>query len=293
MRVNVISYEPAGGWILYDYAERLVAHLQPHVEQAVLSHDQKPGFDVTFHVNYAKFRELRVPGLHATMVTHIDTPRKFGLVSLQAQNGIWGFCMSEETARRLNTLTGTEMFLNFAPPAMIPAEHRKLTVMVAGRVYGDGRKNEHWALDFFQAFAPADLRVRVMGAGWSPQVDALRAGGYEVEHQVEFDRGLYVEWLKGSDHLLYTGNDEGALSTLDALLHGVVPIVTAQGYHLEQEGALITYVTHEQLMAVAARLRRELEQTHALCRRLTDWDGFARRHVEHWRAHLQPLRAAA
>jgi hypothetical protein len=201
--------------------------------------------------------------------------------------------MSEETARRLNTLTGTEMFVNFAPPAMLAAEHRKLTVMVAGRVYGDRRKNEHWALDFFKAFDARDLRVRVMGAGWSPQVDDLRDNGYEVEHQVEFERGQYVDWLKGCDHLLYTGNDEGALSTLDALLHGVVPIVTAQGYHLEQEGPLITYVTHDQLMAVAARLQHGLQQTNAMRRRLTDWDGFARRHVEHWQSRLVTLRAAA
>ena len=292
MRVNVLSYEPAGGWVLYDYAARLVEHLKPHVDAVALSFEQRPGFDVTFHVNYAKLREIKVHGMHSTMVTHIDLPRKFELVKAQAAGGVWGFCMSEETTRRLNTLTGFEMFANFAPPAMMPAEPKRLTVMVSGRVYPDGRKNEAWALDFFKAFAPSELRVLAMGARWDTVLGELRAQGYEVEIVEDFDRELYTQWLKQSDHLLYTGHDEGALSTLDAILHGVVPIVTAQGYHLEQEGELISFATKAQLLAIAEQLQHKLAATNAMRQRMTDWDAFARRHAEHWRAQLAGLAAA-
>ena len=297
MRVNVLSYEPAGGWILYDYAARLAQHLQAQVGQVTLGFQQAAGFDVTFHVNYAGLRTIQAPGLHCTMVTHIDTADKFNLVRSQALAGVWGFCMSEETARRLNTLSGLNRFVGFAPPAMLPAEHRRLTLLFAGRLYDDGRKNEAWALDFFRAFKPQDLVVRVMGAGWEGPLATLMREGYTVQHAPAFDRALYVEWLRAADHLLITGHDEGALSTLDAILFGVVPIVTAQGYHLEQEGELIAYATHAQLMAVAARLQRQLDDTNAMRRRLTDWDGFALRHVQAWRQRLpaaQPeLQAAA
>jgi hypothetical protein len=292
MKVNILSYEPAGGWVLYDYAARLVEHLKQHVDAVELSFEQRSGFDVTFHVNYAKLREIKVHGLHSTMITHIDLPRKFELVKAQAEGGVWGFCMSEETTRRLATLTGHAMFANFAPPAMMPAPRKKLTVMVSGRVYPDGRKNEAWARDFFKAFAPAELRVLAMGARWSTVLDELLPLGYEVEYAEDFERDLYTRWLQQSDHLLYTGNDEGALSTLDAILHGVVPIVTAQGYHLEQEGELISFATHGQLMAIARRLQQELVTTNAMRERLTDWDAFARRHAEHWRAQLAGLAAA-
>jgi hypothetical protein len=286
MRVNVLSYEPAGGWILYDYAVRLAAALQPHVEHASVNHAQLAGCDVTFHVNYWGLRNLQAPGLHATMVTHIDTVEKFNLVRSQAAAGVWGYCMSEETARRLNTLSGMSLFKNFAPPAMMAAEHRQLSLLIAGRLYEDGRKNDGWAIDFIKTFRPADLLLRVMGAGWESQLDALRAQGYTVAHSAAFERGLYTQWLRASDHLLVTGNDEGALSTLDAILHGVVPIVTAQGYHLEQEGELITFATHAQLMAVARRLQAQLDETNAMRARMTDWDAFARKHVAHWRAAL-------
>lgn len=293
MRVNILSYEPAGGWILYDYAAKLAKALEPHVEHVSVGFSQAPGFDVTFHVNYGPLTKLLVPGLHCTMVTHIDTAEKFALVRAQAQAGVLGFCMSEETARRLNTLTGVARFFNYAPPAMLQAPRKRLTVMVSGRLYEDGRKNEAWAIDFFRAFAPADLVIRVMGSGWESRLAALQQDGYEVEHVPRFDADCYRQWLATADHLLVTGNDEGALSTLDALLHGVVPIVTAQGYHLEQEGQLLLYATHGQLMSIAERLRRELDEANASRRRLTDWDGFARRHAEHWRAHLAAGRSVA
>lgn len=286
MRVNVLSYEPAGGWILYDYAARLAEHLKPHVHQAQLSFEQQQGFDVTFHVNYGRFHEVKVPGLHSTLVTHIDTPKKFGLVQAQAQGGVWGLCMSEETARRLNQLSGTQRFFNFAPPAMLAGERKKLSILVSGRVYPDGRKNEGWAIDFFRQFKPTDLVIRAMGYGWHDLLVPLHEAGFEVHAAEDFDRALYIDWLRASDHLLYTGNDEGALSTLDALLYGVVPIVTAQGYHLEQAGEALLYATHEQLLATASRLQGQLDATNALRTRMTDWDGFARRHAEFWQQQL-------
>lgn len=293
MRVNVLSYEPAGGWILYDYAARLVRALQPHVDRVALGFGQATGVDVTLHVNYAGLRQIQVPGVHCTMVTHIDTPEKFALVRAQAQAGVSGLCMSEETARRLNTLVGEERFFNFAPPAMQPAERKRLAVMVSGRLYDDGRKNESWVIDFFRAFRPGDVLVQVMGAGWAPRLEALRAEGHAVEYAPEFEPGRYKDWLRRADHLLYTGFDEGALSTLDALLYGVVPIVTAQGYHLEQEGELHTFATHAQLMAIAARLQQRLDHTNAMRERLTDWDGFARRHVAQWQRLLDGRAAPA
>jgi hypothetical protein len=293
MRVNVLSYEPAGGWILYDYAAKLVKALEPHVDFAQVGFGQAPGFDVTFHVNYAGLRQIQMPGLHCSMVTHIDTADKFALVRAQAQAGVVGFCMSEETARRLNTLGGYPRFFNFAPPAMLAAPRKRLTVLISGRLYEDGRKNEQWAIDFFRRFAAEDLLIRVMGAGWETKLGALQRDGYAVEHVAGFDPALYRTWLESADHLLVTGYDEGALSTLDALLYGAVPIVTAQGYHLEQEGAQHLFSTYEQLMDIGAKLKRELDGVNAMRSRMTDWDAFARKHAEHWRAQLATLKAAA
>lgn len=290
MRVNVLSYEPAGGWILYDYAVRLADALRPHVQASVVGSAQQAGFDVTFHINYAGLRQIQAPGLHCSLVTHIDTADKLALVRAQAASGIWGLCMSDDTTRRMNTLTGQARFVNLPPPAMLAAEPKRLQVMISGRLYADGRKNDAWSLDFFRRFEPQDLQIRVMGAGWEEPLAQLRALGYAVEHAASFDRPRYLDWLRSADHLLYTGHDEGALSTLDALLFGVTPIVTAQGYHLEQEGPILLFSTHAQLMQIADRLRRELAETNAIRQRMTDWDAFAARHVAFWRSQLLSAR---
>jgi hypothetical protein len=286
MDVNILCYEPAGGWILYDYAEKLATGMRSQPGKVEVTFSQVPGYDVTFHINYWGLRQLLVPGLHCTMVTHIDSVEKFNLVKAQAEAGVWGFCMSEETARRLNTLTGIERFVSFPPPAMIEAEAKQITVMIAGRLYVDGRKNEAWAIDFFKRFAPGSLIVRIMGSGWDPYVNELREMGYVVEYYDQFASDTYQEILKTSDYLLVTGFDEGALSTLDAILFGVTPIVTAQGYHLEQNADLIIFSTRDQLMRIADKLQREIDETNQLRTSMTDWVAFAKKHQDQWQSIL-------
>lgn len=283
MRVNILSYEPAGGWILYDYAEKLAAALKPYVTTVSINHDQLPDFDVTFHVNYAGLRELKVPGLHTTMVTHIDFAEKFALVRAQASAGVWGFCMSEETTRRLNTLTGIGRFISFPPPAMIDAPVRKRSVLIAARTYADGRKNEDWIMEFIRTFPPIMLKVNIIGEGWGSYVADLRSTGFDVDYREQFDRGAYKNLLAASDYLLVAGFDEGALSTLDAILYDVIPIATAQGYHLEQRGEMHLFSTREQLILIARQIIKSIEELNEMSREMTDWDHFARKHFDIWR----------
>jgi hypothetical protein len=286
VRVNIISYEPLGGWVLADYAERLAAHLTPFVREVVVTSGQRPEYDVTFHVNYWGLRQLQVSGLHCTMVTHVDTPEKYALIKAQAEAGAWGFCFSSETARMMTDLTGVPRFAGFAPPAMIEAPARTVSVLVAARSYPDGRKNEHWVTDFVRQFPPAIMRLRIIGAGWEPHIKELELSGYQVEYCDNFDRERYHQLLKTSDYLLVAGFDEGALSTLDAILYDVVPIVTAQGYHLEQSGEMLTFVTHDQLLRIARKILGSIEELDAMSRSMTDWGAFAEKHYLRWKALL-------
>ena len=75
MRVNILSYEPAGGWILYDYAVKLAEAMKPHVDHVSVTHGQAPGFDVTFHVNYFGLRQLQVPVVCADALNWLREPQ--------------------------------------------------------------------------------------------------------------------------------------------------------------------------------------------------------------------------
>ena len=286
MRVNIVSYDK-GKWVLYDYACRLGEALRPLVDLVSLSDRQQPGYDVTLHINYSGLLQIQVPGLHCTLVTHIDKPEKFALVNAHAQSGVIGYCMSEETARRMNALTGTRSFFGFPPPSMLqPPSARRLNFMISSRVYEDGRKNEDWVPNFFSVFNKNDVTIRIMGAGWEPWVSLLTEKGYEIDFVSNFNIDVYLEWLKISDYLLYTGHDEGALGTLDALLYQVVPICTAQGYHLEQKGKMLLFQTRQELNEIAIKIKLILEEQRCNSLRLTDWEGFAKRHLFIWQRML-------
>jgi len=290
MKINIVSYEPSSGWILYDYALRIAKELETYVDLVNISHEQRPGYDVTFHINYAGLREIQASGVHCTLVTHIDTPEKFSLVNMQANAGVIGYCMSADTARRMNSLTGTRSFFNFAPPAMItPPSNYRRKFLISSRLYPDGRKNEDWTIDFFSIFNHDDVLIRIMGAGWQSYVSNWDRQGYAVEYCSSFDQDLYVNWLRDSDYLLYTGHDEGALSTLDALLYGVVPICTAQGYHLEQGSKIHLFQTRDELVDLARELKREHDIQRARVTRLTDWASFAQKHVSVWNKALDMI----
>jgi hypothetical protein len=168
---------------------------------------------------------------------------------------------------------------------MIDAPARSTSVFIAARTYPDGRKNEQWAIDFIRQFPPAMIKVNIMGSGWGDHVSSLCSAGFVVDYREQFEKSGYRELLRVSDYLLVTGFDEGALSVLDAILYDVVPIVTAQGYHLEQPMAakMFLYATYEQLMDTAQKIIGSFIEQNAMSSKLTDWDGFALKHYELWK----------
>jgi hypothetical protein len=287
MKVNLLSYEAKGGWILYDYAEKLQYALKAHGTEVNILQSQHEGYDVTFHINYWGLRKISSPGLHCTMVTHIDTADKFRLICSQASAGVYGICMSEDTARKLRELSGFSTFLGLPPPAMsVPANPKKINIMIAARLYADGRKNERLVVEFLAYFSPIEVEILIIGAGWADIVSTIRLRGFKVIYFEEFERSKYVEALSGADYLLVTGHDEGAISTLDAIAHGVTPICTAQGFHLELGDGVLLFQTESELFAIARMVKSKIQREFAPRTKLSDWNGFASRHLNFWREIL-------
>jgi hypothetical protein len=290
MKINIISYEPENGWILFDYAKKLYDSLLGKVEEVKLSHSQINGYDVSFHVNYAGLTQILVPGLHTTMVTHIDTKEKFEFIRAQANHGVQGFCMSEETARRLNTFTGLNNFYNFNPPCMRGYYEIKTKFLIAARTYSDGRKNESLAMDFFRSFSSESIEIIIIGAGWELYVDDLLKNGYKVEYYPQFSLDQYLELLEKADYLLVTGFDEGALSVLDAIMYDVIPIATSQGYHLEQSSDILLFSNYDGLMEISRKLKNKIKEKKEIREKLADWNTFAEKHLSTWTKLLSNIK---
>ena len=118
------------------------------------------------------------------------------------------------------------------------------------------------------------------------RIAQLASEGYLIEYHREFDKSIYLKLLKSSDYLLVTGFDEGALSTLDAIMFGVTPIVTAQGYHLEQAGEMKLFSTFDELMQIATSLQTDVTKINQARHTLSDWSAFAVRHRDRWQSIL-------
>lgn len=282
MKINILCYEPPNGWILWDYAVRVATALAALSQKVEINHVQRSGFDLTYHINYAGFGTISSGGVHSTMVTHIDTPQKFQLVASQARAGVHGICMSEETARKLRQLTGESRFDAALTPSLLPKKLLSLKVTIGSRLYPDGRKNESWVVEFARKFKPGYLCLRIMGSGWESIVAKIELLGHRVDYHPTFDGGRYVNLLTDSDYVLYTGFDEGSLSTIDSAVCGVPFIATAQGFHLELPGDNLLYTNFSELMDIASSLQARTESLREASNRLLDWGHYARRLMEVW-----------
>lgn len=282
MKVNLLCYEPPNSWVLWDFAARIGEQLHTLVEKVEISGEQLPGFDVTYHINYAGMLTVAVPGVHSTMVTHIDSPAKFALVQSQAKAGVHGVCMSESTARMLRQLSGEARFSALLAPSMVAQNPARAKVLVGSRVYPDGRKNERWVHEFSKAFPPGLLELKIMGAGWEPVVEDIQRLGHAVDYRPEFNKEAYEAFLADVDYLLYTGFDEGSMSVVDAIIYGVTPIVTAQGFHLELPSGILLFSTLEELSAIARRIAAELAERNRYRDSLRDWKAYAAALVATW-----------
>ena len=282
MKVNVISYEPKNGWILYDYAAKLNDSLRKIGVHSELTFEQHKGFDVTFHVNYWGLKELKQQSLHTTLVTHIDTNKKKEIVNAHSNSGVVGFCMSDETERMLKVVTGNNNFFSLAPPAMVPSFKRKIKLLIANRLYPDGRKNEAWIIDFIKCFDIDNIEIKIIGSGWEGHIEKLNEQKYLIEYFNIFNKNKYVELLREAEYLLVVGFDEGAIATMDALAMGVKPIVSAQGYHLHYARDLILFKDYYDLINIAQEMNKDIEETHDKSKDLADWDLFAIKHRDIW-----------
>jgi len=285
VKINIISYEKPG-WILYEYAKKLAEALLSLEEQVVLTFEPIAECDVTFHVNYLGLLNIATGGTHVSLVTHVDTPGKLHLVKAQAASNVKGLCMSYDTARRLRELTGVDAFWSITPPAMVSPLLNTKEVLIAGRTYPDGRKREAMLVEFAAKLTPQNFSFRIIGGGWAEQVSALLEMGFNVNWTEHFSRECYREALTSSEYLLVLGNDEGAISTLDALAFDVVPIVTAQGYHLDHASEVMMFSSDVQLIEIATSIDVLEGKRRAKKESLGNWVGFAREHVKLWKGFI-------
>ncbi len=174
---------------------------------------------------------LPIRGIPSTvMVTHVDTYLKKVLLNWQRKRGLHPIFMSRQSATMSSGSHFGPSDVVAPPPARILAK-RKLKIGFFTNVYSDGRKREDILLEAVREVDEQWISLFMMGSGLEQLATACQNIGVEVKLTSNFELEKYMALLSDIDLLIYTGIDEGAISTLDAISAGVPVAVPSIGFN--------------------------------------------------------------
>ncbi|HCC47988.1 MAG TPA: hypothetical protein DEQ38_07740 [Elusimicrobia bacterium] len=287
MKVNIVCYEDPELWIFGKFAKKLAAETARAGVSCALSREPDPSADINHHISYINYRG-ETAGNDTLMVTHVDTLHKFQMLKGQLEKARMAVCFSRETQRTLVSAGLPHDRLCYINPAQDGViKPRPLVLGITSKVHADGRKGEDAIAGLCEKLSPADFRFAIMGAGWEPTIEKMRARGFTVEYHNAFDYAKYVELMPSLDYYLYISHDEGSMGFPDALSAGVKTIVTPQGYHLDAPGGITHPVKdaaelEAACLAIARERRARIDSVAGWT-----WANYARKHIDLWRFLLE------
>jgi len=278
----VLYYPEKKPWIIKTLAEKFTAEFNNIGQPTKLITAPAPGFQFYYHFNY-QFCKNPIPGTkNFTYVTHIDMSWKLALLKAQADAGVVGICMSEDTARRIRELTDSKNFVGITPPALRHDVFPDLNILIASRLYEDGRKNLNIFQEALNHFDGQNINLYIIGTGWEDFILSNKNNFKEINYQPQFSEDVYRDFIRRTNLLIYAGFDEGAISVLDYLAAGKDVLATAQGYHLDLLDCkrLHLFSTRDTLQRQIKKIVEARESERVLHDKLTDWGRYCRSHIE-------------
>ncbi len=232
MKIQIVYQE--GGWIFEALAFQWQKAFEAHGKCEVVQGIARAGADVYFHFYHGDAKLVK-EALNVVYVTHISNYRHAVLIQSYAMQGALLITMSAETAEMVTTLVGnSHQVLRVLPESIHfkPADEKLKPFRLGyfSRRYEDKRKKDHLIQDIIDRVEQAsNTKFLIFGSGWSM--------GRKYKN-VEIDEGAFVlenyrKYLDEVDVAIALGQDEGAISILDAATCGVPVFTTTVGYHSE------------------------------------------------------------
>jgi glycosyltransferase involved in cell wall biosynthesis len=291
MKCNIVLHPYCRGWILEKIALRLNDGLLALGIDSSVSDKFDPDADIN-HFAVFHYVEGSRASKNTMFITHVDDALKLRMIKDSLNIVDLGICMSRMTLKSLVAQGIPNDALCFISPAHDGGiRPRRIRVGITSNLPPDGRKRESLLVRLAMETDLSDLHFEVFGKGWSKVAEQLRAGGATVAvHEGTADYAAdYAEVCRSVpdfDYYLYTGLDEGALGTLDALAAGIPTITTPQGFHADIPGG-VTYPfwnydeLRETIELIVSRRRRRIRAVANLT-----WTQYAGRHLQVWQALL-------
>ncbi|MDF3079022.1 MAG: hypothetical protein K0S09_2911 [Sphingobacteriaceae bacterium] len=282
MKIHIVLYPELNPWILTKIATKLMENIQALGHEATIGHGVDRSADINHHITYLQYKPLQ-GGVHSIMITHIDNSVKLQKVKTDLHSAGVGICMSKNTLSELVKLGVPRLKLQYAHMAKDGnAVSRKICIGFTTRIYADGRKREDYFTRILKIISPADFKFEIMGFGWGPTIEKMRAAGFEVRYFEEFAYDDYMNLMSRLDYYVYLGADEGSAGFIDALAAGVKTIVQPQGFHLDApNGITHSFETFDQLKGIFLQIAAERNRLVSAVSEWT-WENYAKKHIAIW-----------
>lgn len=274
MKIALINYEVALGinGILTKYAVKMEEQLKAlgH-EVGVYSKPQK-GVDINHHINY--FSYVHEPTTkNSLMVTHITDEMKLYNITKGMETADIGICYSKETEKQLKK-EGIKKLTTILP-AHDALPRAPIVVAILTNIYPNGCKREGMFIELLKHIDLSQFVFLIMGRGWEPIVKQLEHTGIQAEVHTQFDATNHKRILDLADYCAYFGDDEGAMSILDATYHRIPTIAPNVGFH-QEIGITHPFYTQNGLNEIFKAIQRTSVDDWT-------WERYAKEHEKVWK----------
>jgi hypothetical protein len=224
------------GWILEAIAYRWKDELSKKgMTLEVIPSHSRVSANVVVHFIY--LNAVPISGkINIVYITHLDTVFKILKVLFLARKSNVSFiAMSSQMKSFLSTINRKIKVSHVLEPSIHfdIANKKNVTVGLFFRTYNDGRKREDLIAELFQMTIVFDnLHILAYGQGFSQVEGEFNDSNISID-ETGFDVDTYRKYISCVDYVLYYGNDEGAISVLDASALAKPILAVAQGYHLD------------------------------------------------------------
>lgn len=255
--ICLVNYEEGlvTNGILSKYAYSMEKELKELGYKVTVKNEPDPKADINHHINYIAAKDCKT--LNTTMVTHFtsdmfDMEDKLGRMKKFTEKGGIGICFSDGVADYLATEGIKRKMLKTVLPAHDSLPRRPRFIMIAFKIYPDGRKREEMFVKLFRSLKDKKKFIfRIIGPGWRPIIEELEKEGIQLQWCPEFNLELYKNVLNTSDYLLYTGGEDAAAQCLIDAKQAALRIIAPKVSELEVD---MPWSTQEELNAIFAKL---------------------------------------
>lgn len=278
--ICLVNYEEGivQNGILTKYARSMERELIDLGYKVTVQNTPDCNADINHHINYIAARPC--PTLNTTMVTHftsdmyeledkLDKMREF------LKRGGIGICFSDGIVDYLVKQGMNREQLRTVLPAHDSLERRPRIIMIAFKIYPDGRKREEMFVKMFKSLKKKDKKkfiFRIFGVGWKPLLEKLAKQGIQVQWTDQFNLEQYHSTLNTSDYLLYTGGEDAAAQCLIDAKNAALRIIAPKQTDIEVE---YPWETQAELNEIFRKLTENPVEDWT-------WENYTKQHVAIW-----------